>query len=331
MRASRYVDEVITFDSLEPDAIQRLDGHLARLRPSLLVVIEERFVEKITVDPSEAAARLRGLLRLHPCFQSRSGFHSWAESRGIPIPPGFICRSGEDVIRCLDQWGTVYLKADGSSAGSGVRKIDTAAEAAEAWRVLGTPNGVLVQKSVAGPVGITDMVVKEGRLQAWIACRKSLTTFATGPSVTRELCAPDGIGELAQKVAAESGFHGLGGFDWIIDPEDNLPRLIEFHPRPPSGFGLGEWAGVSFPRAIASLLDLEPEKLQSPVPSKFSHKPYCCYFPDHPKFVIQNRAWSEMRQWLPGSRARTWSMLPWDDPAIFLAMLGKVRRKGWKR
>jgi predicted ATP-grasp superfamily ATP-dependent carboligase len=136
---------------------------------------------------------------------------------------------------------------------------------------------------------------------------------------------------LAAKVVAESGFHGLGGFDWIIDPEDNLPRLIELHPRPPSGFGLGKWAGVSFARAIASLLDLKREKLQAPDPSKFSPKPYCCYFPDHPKFVLQNRAWSEMRQWLPGSRARTWSMLPWDDPAIFLAMLGKVPGSYGKR
>jgi hypothetical protein len=325
--ASRYVHERLDFDSSRPDAAERLEEMVARIEPALLVIVEEPFVEALLRLPPERIPRVRRHLRLPASTASRSAFHLWAEAGGLAVPAGGVCHGADDVKRAVERWGAVFLKCDGSSGGSGVRKIESTEQADAVWRELGTPAGVLVQRALGGAVGVVDMMVDQGRVLAWVSSEKWRTVKPNGPSVARRLCLPDGMTELVGRVATLTGFHGLCGFDWVIDPADGRPRLIEFHPRPASGFGLGRWAGVSFERAAMALLGREEERPQSPDPAVFARKPVCCYFPDHPLASLRRRDWRELRRWLPGSDSRSWSMLPWDDPALLWRMVGNALRR----
>ncbi len=326
VRSSRYIDELGIFDTAGPDAVPKLEEELGRIRPSLLVIVEENFVQRILDLPETAAPRARALLHLHPSLASRSSFHLWAESRDLRVPRGFLCHDVHEAISAFEALGPVFLKRDGSSGGSGVRKASTPEEVRAAWQEVGDPAGMIVQQALNGRVGVTDMIAKHGRPLAWVSSEKWRTSLHNGPSVARRLCLPEGMAELVSSVARETGFHGLGGFDWVIDHQDGLPRLIEFHPRPPSGFGLGRSAGVAYDLAAAALLGLRDETLQDPDPAAFRSKSVCCYFPDHLIASLRQREWSELRRWLPGTDSRSWSLLPWDDPGLLLRFLSRVPR-----
>jgi hypothetical protein len=321
IRASRHVNEGVAFESGAAGSIEMLEAELARLEPALLVVVEESFLERILGSPPGQAVRAKSYYRTNRSPQARSAFYAWAKSCELPVPAGEVCHDAAVAKRLLAGWDAVFLKQDGSSGGTGVRQATTDAEVEAAWDEIGDPRGVLVQKALDGAVGVTDMVVKHGRLLAWVSSEKWRTVTRHGPSVARRLCVPEGMSELARQVAQATGFNGLCGFDWVIDGEDGLPKMIEFHPRPPSGFGIGKWAGVSFGEAVAALLGKGGERLQEPDPTAFSRKPVCCYFPDHPVASLRRGDWRELRRWLPGSASRSWAMLPWDDPPVLWRML----------
>lgn len=327
VRSSRYVDEIRTFDSAAPGAVTRLERLIEEVEPTTLVVVEEHLVQEILQLPEQAAPHARRLLRLHPSLSSRAGFHLWAAARGIRVPEGVLCHSTEEALAALDRLGPIFLKRDRSSGGNGVRQASTPDEVIQAWKEVGDTSGMIVQRALHGSVGITDMIVKDGRVQAWVSSEKWRTLHQNGPSVARRLCKPEGMHELVLSVAEQTGFHGLGGFDWVVDTEDGLPRLIEFHPRPPSGFGLGRWAGVAYEQAIASLLETGEEKLQQPDPATFIDKDICCYFPDHPLASLKRREWNELRRWLPSPGSRSWSMVPWSDPAMLLQMIAQTYKR----
>ncbi len=322
MRSSRYVRDLVDFDPDAEDAIRVLDGCVSLFRPLLTVITHERLLERICRDGSPAALRLMSALGLRKELLCRSTFHLWAAQKGISVPDGRIINSCTQLLEAFREWGPVYLKRNGTSAGTGVTRISTEDQATAAWSLIPPGEDVLLQKEIRGRVGVVDMVVKKGRVQAWVSSRKALAATENGPSIARELCIPDGLAALVGKVAAETGFHGLCGFDWIASDDDGIPRLIEFHPRPPSGFGIGKWAGVRYEKAFASLLGKRGEDMQAPEPSWISEKPFCCYFPDHPVYALKHRRWGELRRWLPGTPGgHSWGMIPWDDPAILFSML----------
>ncbi len=327
VRASRYLHAGLDFDSSQPDAVASLERMLAEVDPALLVIVEEPFFASLLGLPRERAPRVWQHLRGFPeQLASRGWFHVWAQAAGLGVPPGEICREAQEVHAALDRWGEVFVKRDGTSGGAGVRRVAVAEEVAAAWGPV-EQGTVLVQKALGGEVGVTDMVVHHGRLLAWTSSQKWRTVTPNGPSVARLLCVPEGMAELAGKLAELTNFHGLCGFDWVIDTADGRPRLIEFHPRPPSGFGIGRWAGVAFEEAIAALLGLAPERSQVPDPDAFAAKPVCCYFPDHLLTSLKRGDFAELRRWLPGSNSRSWAMVPWDDPRVLWRM---VMRLVWR-
>jgi hypothetical protein len=323
VRFSVHINEVVTYDTNQPDAIQVLENLVCQFRPSLLIVISERFVEKLIALPPEVAPQTRMLLDLDDRFLSRASFQSWATLQGIPMPAGVICHTAEEAESSLAQYGSVFLKQNNSSGGDGVRNAMSRQELDLAFAELLTDEGILVQEAIDGIVGVTDMIVSHGDLRAWNSSEKWRTTRRFGPSISRRLCRPAGMEDLARQVAKETGFHGLCGFDWVISHEDKQPRLIEFHPRPPSGFGLGKWAGVDFSKAAASLIGTGEVCYQAPNQLTAHSKSICCYFPDHPLVSIKRHEWRELLHWLPFTQSRSWSLLPWGDLTLLTKMLGK--------
>ena len=326
MHSSKYVDEEAVFEVDDPDAIDHLEKLVVRFDPALLIVIDEWLIEKILNQPEGTTPRTRSLLPSGAHFTSRASFSRWAQSRGIPMPESAYCRQMEDALPLLSAWKEIFLKKNGSSGGAGVVHVTSAEKLSDAWKMIESGEEVLVQKALHGIVGITDMMVNHGKVQAWVCSEKWRTVSTYGPSIARRLCVPDGMEELVQRVASETGFHGLCGFDWVIDHENGMPRLIEFHPRPPSGFGIGRWAGVDYATAAASLIGTGKEGYQAPDLKAFSRKSICCYFPDHPFISIKQGHWRELLNWLPGSRCRSWALLPWDDPKLLMRLV-----TGWLR
>lgn len=323
--SSRYIKHLVEFDSAQDNALVKLDSIVSQWSPDYLIVIEEPLLCEIADAPQGSLEALKSRFsHLDGVPLVRSEFHFWAESRGIRVPDGRMVASGEELQQAVLEWGCVYLKRNHSSGGNGVFRLSHPDQVQQVWSRIPSGEQVLVQRALQGRVGVTDMVCKNGRLLAWASSEKWKTVHDCGPSVARRLCDPEGMEDLARSVACETGFNGLCGFDWVIDLEDGLPSLIEFHPRPPSGYGIGKWAGVYYEKAIAGMLGMAEAEYQKPKAGHFRKKSVCCYFPDHPLACIRQRDWSELRRWLPGSNSRSWSLLPWDDPSFLFQIMLKA-------
>ena len=269
-------------------------------------------------------------------MQSRTSFATWAANQGLAMPPGVVCHAPEEVATAVARWGPVMLKLDHTGAGLGVRRLDDAGEAVAIWAELGNPARALAQKFVPGRMGVTECLASHGEVVAWWASFKERGFRPEGPSIARRLVNPPGMARLVADVAAATGFHGPCGFDWIWDPErDEAPLLIEFHPRSTSGFGLGHHAGIDTPRALRALLEGGPQERQEPLTHEaLGDAPVCWYFPEHLRYALARRP-AELRYWLPGAHAASWSLLDPSDlrpPLVDLCSgLGRLCARPWAR
>ena len=143
----------------------------------------------------------------------------------------------------------------------------------------------------------------------------------------RRMVHPPGMEALVARVAAATGFHGLCGFDWVQDAESGRIMLLEFHPRTPSGFGWGRYAGVDVPAALRDVINDQPLIARAPLPqADFQHAPLCCYFLAHVWFALR-RQWQDLKYWLPGANAVSWRNIPVDDPRVLFGFLPAVGRR----
>lgn len=108
---------------------------------------------------------------------------------------------------------------------------------------------------------------------------------------------------LVEQLRAETGFHGLCGFDCIQDAETGQLSIVEFHPRCSSGFGWGRYAGVDVPKVLSDLLLNQQGATQNPwSQEELGDAPVCCYFPHHLDYALAGH-WRNLRYWLPEQNA----------------------------
>ncbi|HEY0550611.1 MAG TPA: hypothetical protein VGF13_13485, partial [Verrucomicrobiae bacterium] len=121
---------------------------------------------------------------------------------------------------------------------------------------------------------------------------------------------------LVKQAARFTKFEGFCGFDWIEEEATGVHYLIEFHPRPPSGFRFGRFCGVDFAAAITTWLKgdgaIFPAQVQAPGSSIAAH-----YFSGDLLRCFRQRDWQGLKLWLPGSGAC--HDVFWDDPRLFAA------------
>jgi hypothetical protein len=170
-------------------------------------------------------------------------------------------------------------------------------------------------------VGCTELILQHGRVAGWFASIKERSVTPFGASIMRKLMNPPDMADIVQNISAATGFHGLCGFDWILDEASGRVVVLEFHPRAPSGFCWGRYAGVDVPAALRDLLSGCPAELRAPHSAgQLARGPLCCYFPAHFWWALTEQR-SDLKHWLPGTNAVSWRNVPFDDPKLLSGVL----------
>lgn len=240
------------------------------------------------------------------------------------VPSCKVCQTVAEVLEFghANGW-PIIVKPDDESGGRGVVKLDSPAALESNQVALALPT--LAQKFIQGQRGIVDMLCAGGRPLAWLASdstRRAHGEFS--PSTARKFRAMPELQPLVEQVAHFTRFEGLCGFDWIREDHSDQYYLIEFHPRPSSGFRFGRSCGVDFPAAIAAWLSVDPAafptQTQAPGSLVVAH-----YFSGDLARCFRERDWRGLPAWLPGCGIRhdVW----WDDLPLLLAWIWRgVRR-----
>lgn len=335
-RHSRFVDE---WHELPPATMDEMaahvEQHLAAYRYDLVVLVSPFLgghLFRATPPPAWLTPWFDPAMM--QMLTSKTDFQTWATSHQLPVPDGRVITAPVAASDWVTEHGAAVIKCDGQHGGAGVRLVTRPTEVGAAWQALNTPAVAVVQRYIPGAVGCTELILQHGQVAAWFASFKERSVAPFDASIMRRMANPPGMAELVTAVAAATGFHGLCGFEWILDKHGRI-WLLEFHPRTPSGFGWGCHAGVDVPAALRDLLAGRPVVTRAPPPAEqLAHAPLCCYFPAHFWFALTRRP-SDLKYWLPGTNAVAWRNIPCDDPALLASVckfaLCRLAQRHWPR
>ena len=325
-RHSRFVDEWVDAPPAGCDAVAaQLTKHLADHHYDLVVHASPSVVE--VLSRSARPASMEWLLpEVARALATKTAFHPWALSHNLPVPPGRVCRSLAEAGNWVTERGLSVIKCDALHGGDGVWQVANTEEVRSVWPKLNHPAAVVLQKFIHGPVGCTELMLQHGRVVGWFASIKERSVTPFGASIMRRLVNPPGMADLVQHISTATEFHGLCGFDWILDEATGRVVVLEFHPRVTSGFCWGRIAGVDVSAALRDLLSGRPAELRAPKSAKqLALAPLCCYFPAHFWWALTEQR-GDLKYWLPCSHAVSWRNVPFDDPKLLGGVLAFALR-----
>lgn len=333
MLRSRHVCGAIREGSREA-VFQRLCGILSdpARRWKRVVIADESLVRRLAAagdgrvleawQPGAANAVSRRF------FMDKLALARIWEDGTLWVPPGRPCSSIREVVEFGREHGwPVILKPRDGMGGYGVVKIASAGELEAKAGSLEFP--LLAQKFIFGRRGVVDMVASQGRALAW------LTSFSTrrfhgrfSGSTARLFRAMPTLAPLIAEVASQSRFEGFCGFDWIREGDTGRHYLIEFHPRPSSGFRFGRVCGVDFSAAVRAWLGGSADSFfpasQAPGRAVRAH-----YFSSDLFRCLRQRDWAGLRAWVPWGGVRHDVFM--DDFPLMLAWAGRRVRECVRR
>lgn len=262
---------------------------------------------------------------------SKLAFPLMAGRAGIRVPKTVVHHDPDALRAAAEQLGyPLILKRPQGFSGQSVFRIESPVQLASALQAFKKDSATLLQEQIAGvEVGAT-AVWQRGRLLAWLAFEKVRTWPGRfGPASMVRLCAPPQMQEMLEKMGQVSGFHGLGGADFMQDASGNLFAL-EQHGRPNGQFILADRVGIDLPALLRTLI-LAPEhtnqqhRPQQPVQSPQIHDTrWIPLFPQEAERQLARGQWRTLRRWLLHPRYR--AMLPLDDPPLLDAELRRLQQ-----
>ncbi|RZL65890.1 MAG: hypothetical protein EOP81_02645 [Variovorax sp.] len=252
-------------------------------------------------------------------------FPSTCERAGLPVPATRIHTDPQQIAQAAWALGfPLVVKLARGYGGKEVRQVDTPAALQQllAGWPAGTP--VVLQEFVAGAPGSCCALWVRGELKAWFAFQTVRTwPDAFSPSTMVRLVDRPALEPMLRAIGRLSGFHGLGGIDFIKRPDGSV-ALTEQHARPIPQFVLAERAGIDLPRALRALVDSAPDALfQSPRIAADDTEDIPL-FPQEAYRMIGAGHVRALARWRRDPRYRR--QLFRDDRPLFAATLRELRR-----
>lgn len=200
----------------------------------------------------------------------------------------------------------VVVKRAGLASGMGVA-VCADSGALEAVVDAARAGSFVLQEFVTGPVyGATVSGVQGGAL-AGIVFEKYRTTTENGATSVARFDRRADIVEHARATFERYGLSGYAGFDYIIGA-DGKARFIEINPRVMPTGHFDECFGVDLTGAYLAGL-----RGAAPPPERAARNEYVALFPNE---------W--MRDPESPFLRQGYHDVPWDDPAVFAAMIDKA-------
>jgi predicted ATP-grasp superfamily ATP-dependent carboligase len=177
---------------------------------------------------------------------------------GVPCPRTFF-PDEENIERIAQQADyPVLVKANISSGARGICLVQTKEELRRTYETVKRDYGEChIQEYIPGG-GMqykADLFLdRNQQLKAGIVYSK-LRYFPIngGSSVLNRTVHYPQILENAYRLLVSIGWCGFADFDFIADPRDGTPKIMEINPRMPACFRITLAAGIDFPQMIAQL------------------------------------------------------------------------------
>jgi predicted ATP-grasp superfamily ATP-dependent carboligase len=166
---------------------------------------------------------------LRRVFDKLSAFETLQQAC-VPQPDTRAIHSASD-LDAID-WFPAYVKRPIGTAGVGVRRVTGREELREAALALGMEaRGVLVQREVAGPLVMVQLIADRGRMIAFHANLRVRAGISGGAAEKESIASPE-LAMAGERLVASLGWHGPLSLDAILGPDgpcviDVNPRLVE--------------------------------------------------------------------------------------------------------
>jgi ATP-grasp domain len=265
---TQCVQQIFPHDGFRP--LRSLVAAIERCHPEIVIPcddlavqhLHELYVRALETSATELAQlieRSLGSPASYSVVSARYNLLKAAGEEGILVPETSVVKSLPE----LERWEAknkfpFVLKADGTWGGRGVRIVETADQAEQAFRGLSEPLGavkgmkrllleqdrswlrswwlrphpvITAQSHIAGRPANCAAVCWEGEMLAGVAVEVISAQELTGPAtVVRVVDSPTML-VAAKAIAKRLGLSGFFGLDFMIDDEHDATYLIEMNPR----------------------------------------------------------------------------------------------------
>lgn len=181
-----------------------------------------------------------------------------ALAAGVPIPDSWFPRDLpgglEEAIAQIRSWPVLVKPSVGVGA-RGIIWCHNPEEVRRTFPAIEASHGESYLQDFVPPGGMqykVDMLVDaDQQVLAGIVYGKTRMYPPAGGSSVLNFSAdrPD-ILEMSRKMLVQLRWVGFCDFDFVVDPRDNVPKLMEINPRFPECFNMGCSVGIDFPLMI---------------------------------------------------------------------------------
>ncbi len=277
------VDRVLVYDGYA--SLESLRRMLAEASPDYVVPCDDGVVAQLyclhASDPRfrPLIERSIGHPAAYPILASRLGLLNTAKELGIAIPRTRALASPADLERWHEEVASEgVLKADGETAGNGVRIVRSLDAAKLAWRELHAPmsrltawkrriidrdplalwsqreraqRDVIVQELINGRPANSMIACHDGVVLAIVSVVVVASEGPTGASTIVRRVHNEGMERAAELLAGRLKLTGFFGLDYVIDTQTDTPYLVELNPRATQ---LGHFEFANQPSLVAALV-----------------------------------------------------------------------------
>ncbi|MBE7502951.1 MAG: ATP-grasp domain-containing protein [Verrucomicrobiales bacterium] len=189
-----------------------------------------------------------------------------AEAAGVPIPetwyPEDHAEGVEAILPQIRSWPVLVKPSVGAGA-RGIVWCHTPAELRQGFADIRQRHGPSFVQDFVPPGGMqykVDFLVdgQQRKLAGVVYGKTRMYPPKGGSSVLNYSAHRPDILELAHQMLRHLQWVGFCDFDFVVDPRDDGPKLMEINPRLPESFNMGPSVGVDFARMIYHLARGEP-------------------------------------------------------------------------
>ncbi|RJQ51672.1 MAG: ATP-grasp domain-containing protein [Nitrospiraceae bacterium] len=201
-------------------------------------------------------------------LQDKAFLMEYARQKKLDIPLTRIVHdlSGLDKLKNKLDF-PVVIKPRASSGSRGIVYVKNRKDFAESYcKVHNTYPFPIIQEYIpkggGGAIGVCLLLNNESEVWASFVYRR-LREYPVegGPSTLRESIKRDDVKNIAESILRDFRWTGVAHVEFIIDPRDGKPKLLEVNPRFWGSLQLAIEAGVDFPYLLYQLAvkgDVEP-------------------------------------------------------------------------
>jgi biotin carboxylase len=223
------------------------------------IILMSRFRDRILAVTKTAMLDTDTLMRLH----SKVRLAELAREVGVDTPEIFVPRSTEEARELI---ATVELpivvKMQQTSGAAGLRLVDDRKQLEKDYfdvvRVnhLDEANLPMLQRKIVGPTTCTLELCDHGRILGEVMYRGVRTMPRSGgTTVLRESVSDPASAEAAARLVKHLGFHGLCGFDFVVDAKSGKPYLVDGNCRITPAITMAYHGGCDMIEAWVRLVD----------------------------------------------------------------------------